>query len=59
MDRIFKWVSLLGVVISPLAMILLAYSSEWLQALTWAFLGCGHYLNYQYFVMEEKNDSRS
>lgn len=60
MNTFFKWFSLVTCVLSVPFIILLVYVGEWLDIITWAFLGVTCYFNYQTAVaIEEQIDHRN
>jgi len=60
MNTFFKWFSLIACLMAIPFIVLLAYAGEWLDIITWTFLGIACFFNYQTAVMTEKqNDSHS
>lgn len=54
MNTFFKWFSLIGCLVAVPFIILLAYAGEWLDIITWTFLGIACFFNYQTAVATEE-----
>lgn len=60
MNKFFKWFSFAVCVAAVPLIVLLAFAGEWLDIITWVFLGIANYLNYKnVHMMEEGYDSRN
>lgn len=64
MDKFFKWFSLVTTIVAPVFMVLLAYSGQWLDVITWFFIGTAGFFNYRSAEIIEnmegiENDDRS
>lgn len=60
MNKFFKWFSFVVCVVAVPFIVLLAFAGEWLDIITWVFLGIASYFNCQTAdMMEEDYDSRN